>query len=361
MPPLPTNTKATRIGVVDFQSAADQKGLAGAVAGYVANELQRLGAFQVTTTDQIRAMLSVERQAQLFGCPDDSCRGQAVVQLGFEYIVTGNLTRLSNGKSGNTLTLELVLLNEDTGKRDASDVITATSEADLMARISPSVVKLCGPMLKSRSGGLVLNTSEAGATVKVDDVIVGTTPVGQTTIAGGPHVVAVQKDGFVTWQKEVRVQPEEATEEIVRLQPSPDFINAWHGKQSKLRVGAWTCTVLAAAGLATAIAFGLHAQALYGSDPNVPHTFVYERNLLQQGDETQRTDATTMKALIQTAQTLSYVGMGVAAAGAIAAAAFWVLSDDPNKYDVYKSTDVKTKIGVFGGPGQGGVALTGSF
>src|SRR5438874_4846798 len=97
-PPPPADGKTPRVGVVDFSSAPELQLLAAALGGYVANELQRLGAFQVTTTDQIRQMLSLERQAQLLGCPDDSCRGQLVVSLGFDYVVTGKITRLAGAK-----------------------------------------------------------------------------------------------------------------------------------------------------------------------------------------------------------------------------------------------------------------------
>jgi hypothetical protein len=359
-PMPPPDAKNVRIGVVDFTATTDQQGLAGAIAGFVANELQRLGAFQVTTTDQVRQLLSVERQAQLLGCPDDSCRGSAVLSLGFDYIISGKVTKLSNGKNGSTTTLELVMINQREGKREASDVTQASSEAELMGKISPSVVKLVGALLKARSGGLVLSVSEAGAAVKVDDVIVGTSPVGQTTIAGGPHVVAVEKDGFVTWQKEVRVTPDSAVEEQVRLQPSPDFIAGWHSKQLKLRIGAWASTVIAVGGLVTSIAMGLHAQSVYG-DVNTPGTFQYVRNQLLQGDESQRAQTNALGGQVDSARTVSYIGAGIAAAGAIAAAAFWIIGDDPNKYDVYKSTDVKPHVGAFVGPGQGGLALSGAF
>jgi hypothetical protein len=358
--PPSTDGRTVRLGVVDFQAVPDQQGLANAIAGYVANELQRLGAFQVTTTDQVRQLLSVERQAQLLGCPDDSCRGAAVVSLGFDYIVSGKVTKLGNGKGGATFTLELLLINQREGKREASNVTQAQSEAELMGTVSPSVVKLVSVLLKSRSGGLVLSVSEAGAAVKVDDVIVGTSPVGQTTITGGPHVVAVEKDGFVTWQKEVRVTPDAAVEEQVRLQPSPDFINAWHSKQLKLRIGAWASTALAAGGVALCIAMGLHAQAVYG-DVNTAGTFQYERNLLLQGDETQRMQVQSLGGQVDSARLISYIGAGVAAAGAIAAAAFWIIGENPNKYDVYQATDVKTHVGAFVGPNQGGLALSGAF
>ncbi len=359
-PSAPADPNALRIGVVDFLAAPDQQGLAAALSGFVANELQRLGAFQVTTTDQIRQMLSIERQAQLLGCPDDSCRGQTVVSLGFDDIVTGKLTRLVGAKSTSTLTLELVLINQKSGQREASDVSQASTESDLMSKVSGSVVKLVGVLLKSRSGGLVLSASESGATVKVDDVIVGTTPVGQTTITGGPHIVAVEKDGFVTWQKEVRVKPESLVEEPVKLVPSPDFIAAWHGKQSKLRIGAWASAAVAVVGVALAVGFGLHAQSLYG-DPNTKGSFQYERNQVLAGDETQRSTATSLQSQIQTAQTIAYLGIGAAAVGGVASAVFWILSDNPNKYDVYKTMDVRPQVGAFFGPGQGGFAVSGHF
>src|SRR5258707_14728361 len=121
-------------------------------------------------------MLSLERQAQLLGCPDDSCRGQIVVSLGFDYVLTGKISKLGGAK-GSTFTLELVLIDQKSGERIASDVAQGGTEAELLGHIGPSSIKLVNAPLKARSGALVLASSEAGATVKVDDVVVGTTPV----------------------------------------------------------------------------------------------------------------------------------------------------------------------------------------
>src|SRR5438128_3511004 len=129
--PATATPGTARVGVVDFVSTPELQSLAAALGGFVANELQRLGAFQVTTTDQIRQMLSLERQAQLLGCPDDSCRGQLVTSLGFDWVVTGKVTRLGGAK-GNTLSLELVLIDQRKGERIASDVSTAATESELM-------------------------------------------------------------------------------------------------------------------------------------------------------------------------------------------------------------------------------------
>lgn len=365
-PALPPKAQPgqARMGVVDFSSSPELQPLASALAGVVANELQRLGAFQVTTTDQIRQMLSLERQAQLLGCPDDSCRGDVVVSLGFDYVVTGKVTRLARDKGASTV-LELVIIDQKKGERLSSDVVQGATEAELMTRITPSVIKLVNAPLKARSGTLVIASSEAGATVKIDDVVVGTTPIGRTTVAGGPHFVSVEKNGFVSWQKEVRVQPDQLVEEDVRLVPSPDFINAYKSKQTALRGAMYGSLVLAVAGVGTGIAMGFLAQQKYGNE-TTPGTFLYERKQILEGNELDasgdhRALANTLKAEIETYRLLGYVGVGVGAVFGITAAVLRLLSDDPGRYDLYRSADVKVSLSPVLSPGGGGAALSGAF
>ena len=353
-----------RVGVVDFSSTPELQPLAAALGGFVANELQRLGAFQVTTTDQIRQLLSLERQAQLLGCPDDSCRGQLVVSLGFDYVVTGKVTKVGREKGASTV-LELVLIDQRKGERLASDVVQGQTEAELMSRLTPSVIKLVGTPLKARSGTLVLASSEAGATVKIDDVVVGTTPIGQTSVSGGPHYVVVEKEGFVSWQKEVRVQPDALAQEDVKLVPSPDFIAAYRSKQRTLRIAMYGSLVLALGGVGTGVAMGLLAQQKYGSE-SAPGTFLYERRQLLDGNEedasgNHREAASRLKAEIDTYRMLGYVGIGVGAAFGVTAVVLRLLSDDPGRYDIYRSADVKASLGPLLLPSGGGAAISGTF
>lgn len=350
------------IGVSDFTSNKDLQPVAGAMAGFVANELQRLGAFRVTTTDQTRQLLSLDRQAQLLGCPDDSCRGAAVMTLGFDYLVTGKFTKLASGKTA-TLTLELVLIDVKSGKREASDITTASSEGEMLNKLTPSVVKLLGSVLKQRSGVLVVQSTEKGAAVKVDDALMGTVPVGKMDVAGGPHIVKVEKEGFVTWQKEVRIKPNETVEESAQLVPSPDYVNAWRDKHKKLRIGAWATTGLFAASLGASIVMGLRAQTLYGTE-ETKGTFLYERRFVLNGIEedasgNHRNAANQLKAQVETSKLLSIIGAGVAGASAVAAATLWLFAEDPGRYDAYRSTEVKVS-GMLA-PGTGGLVLSGSF
>lgn len=339
------------LGVSDFKATPELASLSGALSGIVANELTRMGAFKVTSARQVSDLLSLERQKQLLGCENDDCVAAVSVDLGFDYLVTGTLTRYAGGGAkAAAFTLELMLLQPKTGTRTGSEVVTGKDEAELMGNVSPAVAKLVGKLLKERSGSLVVLSSEAAAVLKVDDVAVGTTPLaGKLQVAGGPHYLRLEKDGFVAWQKEVRIAPDAVTEESVRLVPSPDFIAAYESKQQKLRIGAWAATGLCVAGVVAAVAFEARAASQYGAK-DVTGSFVALRERVAAGDEDARAAMNQAKAEVATSQTLSAVFIGVAAAGAAGATVLWLLGDDPNRYGAYR------EVGLSVGPGSVGVS-----
>ena len=116
--------------------------------------------------------------------------------------------------------------------------------------------------------------SEAGAVVKVDDQVKGTTPLqGQITLPAGPHALSVEKQGFVAFQKDVQIQPGQVADERATLVPSPDFIREYEARQKKLRLGAWISTGVAVAGVAGAIYLQADASKIYGTE-TTPNTFL---------------------------------------------------------------------------------------
>jgi hypothetical protein len=327
-----------RLAVMDLAANGASKEVAAAAGTAAANELDRLGAFQVITSEAIRSMLAFEKQRQMLGCSDAGCIAEIGGALGAEWLVTGKVTRLAAaGAVPETFTLDLTLTSVRKGQREGSVIETARSEAELVSRAGRAAQKLVQKILAGRSGRLVVTTSETGAVVKVDEQVKGTTPLrGPVVLPAGPHALSVEKQGFVAFQKDVQVEAGKLAQEEVGLVPSPDFVRAYESRQRKLRAGAWISTGLAVAGLAGAVALQASANSLYGNE-STPGTFLYDRRLLQEGVTTEggvdlRAEAASLSSDIETRETWSYVSAGVGAVAAVAATYFWIAGDDPNRY-----------------------------
>jgi len=66
-----------------------------------------------------------------------------------------------------------------------------------------------GPATSAASGrinaGLLVDSRPAGASVFVDDRLVGTTPLTLSTMNAGEHAVRLERDGYHQWTSSVRV------------------------------------------------------------------------------------------------------------------------------------------------------------
>lgn len=349
-----------KIAVPDFQTTAGNEPLAAMLAGSVATEIDRTGLFTVTTSDQVRALLSLERQRQLLGCSDDSCSSNIAGQLGVDYLLNGRLTRLLDAKKATTgLTLDLTLVEVKTGKRTSSKEVKGNSESELVSHLTEGVAGLISPLLAGRQGFLVVIASEDGSVIKVDGTQLGTTPMSQRmSLPGGPHVLRIEKEGFTAVQKQVRVQPDAISEESVRLMPSPDFIDGYERKQWSLRIGAFIASGLAAAGVATFAIMQGQAASTYGA-VGVENTFAHLRNqLVTEGESAEtRQKAESLRNQINSQLAVSYVAGGVGIASAVAATVLFLIGDDPNRYQSYRSA----KATAWFAPGTGGGAFSFEF
>lgn len=322
-----------RIALMDFETRGARPELGTAISGVVANEIQRLAVFQVTTADSVRAVISLERQRELLGgAGESSTLSELSSLLGVDHALRGKVTG-----QGNAFTLELVLDDARSGKREGSDVELAASPGELLAESSKAVSKVLSKLLSTQTGRLVVLASEPGATVKLDDRPVGATPLpGPLSIPAGPHELVLEKAGFIAVRKDTRVQRDELTEETVTLVPSPDYVNDYEGKQQKLRLGAWIASGAAIVGAGATIFFQARADQIYGA-VGTPNTFLDARAKLLAGDERERTQATSLQAQVGSNQSLSYVAAGVGALGAAAAVVLWIVGDDPGRYSRFKT------------------------
>jgi hypothetical protein len=350
LPALAAAQPKPRIALLDFTANGASKELASAAGGVAANELDRLGAFHVVTSEAIRSMLAFEKQRQMLGCTDAGCMAELGGALGVDWLVTGKVTRLPPaGGVPETLTLELTLTSVKKAQREGSVIETARSEAELMGRAGKAAQRLVQRVLAGRTGRLVVSSAETGAVVKLDDQVKGTTPLrGGLVLPAGPHALVVEKQGFVSFQKDVQIEAGKVIDERATLVPSPDFVRAYESRQRKLRAGAWISTGVAAAGLATAAILQATAARLYGSE-STPGTFLYDRRRLQDGIEVEggvnlRGEAASLRSRIETRQTWSYVAGGVGAAAAVAATWLWIAGDDPGRYAGFAEPGARLEV-----------------
>lgn len=333
-----------KLAVLDLVANGASRELASAAGGVVATELDRLGVFKVVTSDAIRDMLAFEKQRQMLGCADSGCIAEIGGALGVDYLVSGKVTRLAASKDApESFTLELTLSSVKRGQREGSVIETGRSEAELVAKTGRAVQKLVQKVLSGRTGTLVVASSEAGAVVKIDDQVKGTTPLqGQIALPAGPHTLVVEKQGFVSFQKDVQIQPGRLTDERATLVPSPDFIRDYESRQRKVRLGAWISTGVAVAGVAGAVLLQADATRIYGTD-STPGTFLYARRKLLDGQEVDpvtgvdyRAQAASLKSDVSQRETLSYVAAGVGGVAAVTATWLWIAGDDPGRYARYR-------------------------
>jgi hypothetical protein len=362
--PAPAAGQKPKLAILDLAANGASRELASAAGGVVASELDRLGVFKVITSDAIRDLLAFEKQRQMLGCTEAGCVAEVGGALGADYLVSGKVSRLAATKDApEGFALELTLSSVKKGQREGSVVENARSEAELIGKAGRAAQRLVQRVRAGRSGALVVAVSEAGAVVRVDDQVKGTTPLqGQISLPSGPHQLVVEKEGFVAFQKDVQVQPGQVTDERATLVPSPDFIRAYEARQRKLRLGAWISTGLAAASVAGVIWLQADANRRYGTE-STPGTFLYARRKLLDGVEVDpvtgvdyRSQANALKADVSQRETASWVAAGVGAAAAVSATWLWIAGEDPERYARYRTASARLDVAPL--PGGAVASLT---
>lgn len=354
--------KMLTVGVLDFDANGTSKELATAATGVVAHELNRLDTFRVVTSELLRDLLALDRQQQLLGCSTDSCMTEIGTALGMDLLVSGKVSRVK-GK-GALVALELSLADVGGARQAGSELEAAESEAALIAKIPSMVVRLLSKVLAQHSGQLLLVATEAGATVKLNGRIVGTTPLlDPLTVPGGPQRLLVEKEGFVSHEREIRIAPGQLTQESVAVVPSPDFVASYEARNGRLRFAAWSTAGIAVAAAAAGSYLVVRAGAVYGSAPQ-PGTFLFHRARILEGFEVEgdvdhRVEALRLKGEVDTFQSYGVAAVGLGAAAALASGIFWLVGDDPGAYRQFRRPPAR--VSAWLSPASSGAALALDF
>ncbi len=362
--------KAPSLPVMEIaaQNGADAR-LAILATDSAAESLRDLNVFKIISSEDIKKILAFQREKAVTTgqCNEDQCLAEIGGALGADYMVSGKLTKIDK-----MLKLDLTLFNN--GKAKVENAVSQDNIADEKSLVEAAKLlarRVIAPLLEKNSGQLfvaVTDVGAAGATINIDGKTVGTTvpPNVQTApipLGWGPHHIILQKEGFLAFEKDVQIDEGQATTLPVTLVPSPDFIDAYKGRNSKLRIGSYITGALTIVAAGAAIYFNevnLHLYKVYSNcvadqttgppsatnhapNPNVDGceylaTMEGQANKTNPGDPFvpgNGPNSTLTKAYNdgKTQQLAIYALAGGAIVTAAASVTMFVLSDDPHRYD----------------------------
>src|SRR4051794_22918163 len=113
------------IAVFDLKGIDTRPSEPEAASAAVARGLRELDAFEVQSSDDLRQLLSIERQKQMIGMENDTNVSAAAQALGVRHFVVGTVTRTSAG-----LSAELRLLDPKESKVVAQRSVPAQPSLD---------------------------------------------------------------------------------------------------------------------------------------------------------------------------------------------------------------------------------------
>jgi len=153
------------------------------------------GLYDVVSTDEINAVLGLERQKELLGCEDVTCVAEIGGALGVEWLLLGTVSRL-----GNEIIVSLKLADTKGMDIQRSESRTIDQETQYEAAVQKALDKILG------SGSLTVVSDPAGATVVLDGKGRGSSPLTLGTIPAGRHQLRLELDDHESHEVAVLVR-----------------------------------------------------------------------------------------------------------------------------------------------------------
>lgn len=328
-------TDKIKVVVLDLRGTGIDTETRNALTQVLSETLDDLGPFSTLSSRDVASMLEMERQKALLGCDDDSCFAEVGVALGANLLVSGSVVRI--GKTAQIqLQLTNVLESQVIGRASREFRGDPAQLFDAMRAASQILVR---DILAEKSGMLRVNVREEGASIRVDDKLVGVSPIESMTLAGGLHTVEVEKTGFVTYREDVKISQGTETLLELTLVPSAEFIAQYKADAVFSRTMAWMSIGVGAIGLgvsATAYAVGVSETDSLNADiaafnAQSLRTTPEAEKLADREQQIARWDTTMLVA--------GGVGLVALATGVL----LLVTGDSPSRYDI--DTDIASRGG----------------
>ena len=185
-------------------------------------ELERLAGRSLPTRRQTQRV--IQSSARLRKCAGaDACLAAIGRKLGVDLVVTGNVAAL-----GDSFILNIKAVDVASGKQLPKRIATKPlrgSPDELIEAVRVAAYELLAP--GAIHGSINVLTDLVGASVSIDGVVRGKTPLGQPIgkLPLGDHKLRVEAEGYIPFEETVRVRFQKSTRVIVRLavvdQPEP--------------------------------------------------------------------------------------------------------------------------------------------
>ncbi len=323
----------------------------------IAEEIDTLGPFRAITADEVRAVLAQEIERQRAGCDTVGCWAELGGALGAQYMV---MTRLN--KVDDVYLVQMQVLETQTVRTEARVAREYRGgPLGLVELMGEALRELMANLLERHAGWLRVTVSEENATIMVDDRIVGVSPLPEPLkLPAGPHLVEVEREGFVHFRREIRIEKDDSHLVSVLLQPSAEFVLAYRGRAALWRTIGWISGGMGAAAVITSgILIGV---ASAEADSLGPRMTAY--NASASRDPELYSELHAAERRIGLLDTVAMVSGAVGVVGLGVGLSFVLAGDDPSRYDdsdlrVSTPGDATSTITLTIVPG--GISLGGSF
>ncbi|MBC8402784.1 MAG: PEGA domain-containing protein [Candidatus Marinimicrobia bacterium] len=191
----------TTIAVLDLEARGMSTSEAAILTDRLRSTLIKVGQYTVVDRANMEEVLT-EQGFQQTGCTSDECVAEVGKLLGVQHMVSGSL-----GRFGKAYTIQLQILNVETGAIEQSSTYDYEGEIENLLKegIQTALLRLLGledsPTAFSATsiknpGVLIVSSDPTEAMVKMDGYEIGTTPLTNTGVMPGAHIIAVKKDRY---------------------------------------------------------------------------------------------------------------------------------------------------------------------
>lgn len=263
---------------------------------------------------------------------DEACLAAAARKAKADFFIVGAATLTAKGadkSAEKTVSIDVRLLDAKRRKPiDRSQRMVPYSNSNTLGDdVAVDLKQIVRKLDPDQFGRLILSMKERNAEVKIDDKLVGMSPLAPRAMPTGAYVLDVSLESYKPVHISFDIEPQADTEISLKLARSDAFIKDYKSK-------AWMKRGLAIGSLALggASAIACVSLIIYG---NLKNQDTFDRYYAAGRELTtaELQQVASIRSQLNTVDILSVVTGVVAVAAISTGIVLWIIGDDPNAYD----------------------------